>query len=169
MLTGDIGTDKIHMPSVLCARVRVPSSRRIRARRGKSAANFGAWYGRSERLPYDVFMSCIIMLAPCIKRRGYPFPSQRTPAWTVQKPEYSASRSPSATPRIGEAARSASFGARRDEKRALSPHRILSASQNCLSKDSARSNRRSQRLCSHPGLLNIPKNARRTLGDPCMP
>lgn len=75
------------------------------------------------------------MLAPCIKRRGYPFPSQRTPAWTVQKPEYSASRSPLATPRADDTARSASFGARSDEKRALSPRRTPSANPNCLSKD----------------------------------
>lgn len=58
---------------------------------------------------HGALLSCIISLASCIKRRGCPFPSKRTPAWTVQKPEYSASRSLPATPRIGEATQSTSF------------------------------------------------------------
>lgn len=57
---------------------------------------------------------------PCIKRRGHPFSSQRTPACTVQKPEFSASRPPQAVPRIVDAARLASFwGTARRETRAI--------------------------------------------------
>lgn len=57
---------------------------------------------------------------PCIKRRGYPFSSQRTPACTVQKPEFSASRPPQAVPRIVDAARLASFwGTARRETRVI--------------------------------------------------
>lgn len=61
------------------------------------------------------------------------------------------------------------FGARRDAKRALSPRRTPSANPNRLPKDPAGSNRRFRRVCSHPGLLKTPKNARRAPGDPCAP
>lgn len=37
------------------------------------------------------------------------------------------------------------------------------------SRDPARSNRRFRRVCSHPGLLKTPDNARRAPGDPCAP
>ena len=57
---------------------------------------------------------------PCIKRRGHPFSSQRTPACTVQKPEFSASRPPQAVPQIVDAARLASFwGTARRETRVI--------------------------------------------------
>ncbi len=61
------------------------------------------------------------------------------------------------------------FGARRDAKRAVSPRRTPSANPNRLPKDPAGSKRRFRRVCSHPGLLKTPKNARRAPGDPCAP
>lgn len=81
----------------------------IRARRGRDAANVGVWRAQSGHPAHGALLSCIFSLVPCINRRGRPFPSQRTPAWTVQKPEFSASRPPPAAPRTGNAARSASF------------------------------------------------------------
>ena len=114
-------------------------------------------------------MSCIILLATCIKRRGRPSPSQRTPAWTVQKPEFSASRPPPAAPRIVDAARSASFwGTARRETRAIAAADPV-RQPSCPSGDPARPNRRFRRVCSHPGLLKTPENARRAPGDPCVP
>ena len=61
------------------------------------------------------------------------------------------------------------LGARRGAKRALSPRRAPSANPNRPSRDLASSNRRFRRVCSHPGLLKTPENARRAPGDPCVP
>lgn len=61
------------------------------------------------------------------------------------------------------------LGARHGAKRALSPRRAPSANPNRPSRDLARSNRRFRRVCSHPGLLKTPENARRAPGDPCVP
>ena len=92
----------------------------IRARRGRNAANVGVWRAQSGHPAHGALLSCIFSLVPCINRRGRPFPSQRTPAWTVQKPEYSASRPPPATPRTGSIARPASlWGTARRETRAI--------------------------------------------------
>lgn len=92
----------------------------IRARRGRDAANVGVWRAQSGHPAHGALLSCIFSLVPCINRWGRPFPSQRTPAWTVQKPEYSASRPPPAAPRIGDAARSASsWGPARRETRVI--------------------------------------------------
>lgn len=92
----------------------------IRARRGRDAANVGVWRAQSGHPAHGALLSCIFSLVPCINRRGRPFPSQRTPAWTVQKSEYSASRSPPATPRTGSIARPASlWGTARRETRAI--------------------------------------------------
>lgn len=92
----------------------------IRARRGRDAANVGVWRAQSGHPAHGALLSCIFSLVPCINRRGRPFPSQRTPAWTVQKPEFSASRPPPATPRTGSIARPASlWGTARRETRAI--------------------------------------------------
>ena len=92
----------------------------IRARRGRDAANVGVWRAQSGHPAHGALLSCIFSLVPCINRWGRPFPSQRTPAWTVQKPEYSASRPPPATPRTGSIARPASlWGTARRETRAI--------------------------------------------------
>lgn len=92
----------------------------IRARRGRDAANVGVWRAQSGHPAHGALLSCIFSLVPCKNRWGRPFPSQRTPAWTVQKPEYSASRPPPATPRTGSIARPASlWGTARRETRAI--------------------------------------------------
>ena len=80
----------------------------------------GIWRAQAGYPAHGALLSCIISLASCIKRRGHPFSSQRTPACTVQKPEFSASRPPQAVPRIVDAARLASFwGTARRETRVI--------------------------------------------------
>lgn len=106
---------------------------------------------------------------PCIKRRGRPFPPQRTPAWTVQKPEFSASRPPQAVPRIVDAARLASFwGTARRETRVIAAPDAVNQPKS-PAEGSRWLKRRFRRVCSHPGLLKTPENARRAPGDPCAP
>ena len=87
----------------------------------------GVWRAQAGYPAHGALLSCIISLMPCIKRRGHPFSSQRTPACTVQKPEFSASRPPEAVPQIVDAARLASFWgtARRETRVIAAPDAVI--------------------------------------------
>lgn len=114
-------------------------------------------------------MSCIILLATCIKDGGTP-PRPNVPPLGPCKNRSFQHRGPRRRRRESWMPRDRRrFGARRDAKRALSQRRTPSASPSCPSGDPARSNRRFRRVCSHPGLLKTPENARRAPGDPCVP
>lgn len=106
------------------------------------------------------------MLAPCIKRRGIPSRPNVPPLGPCKNRSIQ-HRGPRRRRReSGKPHDRRHFGARRDAKRVILPRRTPSANPNSLSKDLADPKRRFRRVCSRSGLLNTPKNARRTRGGP---